>query len=242
MGGTMKRHLLATVSLIALTSVASAADLPRYPTKAPPKAVVLSWAGPYIGLDGGVAWNHVKVDFPFDALMPSTSNTSAGGTFGGHIGYNWQANNFIYGVEADLSWIGATAGTGPTRSISFSANPVTASKIPWLATFRGRAGIVADDNLFYLTGGAAVGEVKNSTTDLNGLSPPTTTDTTRWGWVAGGGIEHRFMSAPNWSARVEALYVDLGKSTVAPFGTGFFYTTGFTNSVALLRGGVSFRW
>ena len=238
----MKSHLLATVSLVALIGVASAADLPLSPTKAPPKAVVLSWAGPYIGLDGGVAWVNANVNFQFDPLMRSPSSTSAGGTFGGHIGNNWQANNFVYGVEADVSWIGATATTGPTHAVSFSTDPVTASRMPWIATFRGRTGIAVDDTLFYLTAGAAVGEVKNSMTDLSALFPPTTADTTRWGWVAGGGIEQRFASAPNWAARVEALYIDLGKSTVAPFGNLLFYTTRFANSVGLLRGGVSFRW
>ena len=51
----MKQLLLTTVSSLALTSIASAADLPaRMPVKAPPAlAVVQSWTGPYIGVNGG---------------------------------------------------------------------------------------------------------------------------------------------------------------------------------------------
>jgi outer membrane immunogenic protein len=53
----MKRQLLATVSFLALSGVASAADLPaRMPVKAPPPALVQSWAGPYIGVNGGAVW------------------------------------------------------------------------------------------------------------------------------------------------------------------------------------------
>jgi outer membrane immunogenic protein len=36
---------------------------------------------------------------------------------------------------------------------------------------------------------------------------------TRAGWTAGGGVE--WMFAPNWSAKVEYLYYDLGSATYA---------------------------
>jgi outer membrane immunogenic protein len=38
--------------------------------------------------------------------------------------------------------------------------------------------------------------------------PAQTIDTTNTGWTVGGGIEDAF--TPNWSTKIEYLYVDLG--------------------------------
>ena len=78
------------------------------------------------------------------------------------LGYNWQQGSFVYGLEGDWSWIGARTsyllpginGGGADLSSSFDLN--------WLATLRGRAGLALDATLVYVTGGAAVGHVKNS--------------------------------------------------------------------------------
>jgi outer membrane immunogenic protein len=55
----------------------------------------------------------------------------------------------------------------------------------------------------YVTGGAAFGDIKTS---LAGFSDQTTTKT---GWTAGGGLEAA-ITGP-WTAKVEYLYVDLGR-------------------------------
>ena len=56
----MKRYLMTSVSCLALTGVASAADMP---VKAPAPVVVTQiWAGPYIGINGGAVWNELKTD------------------------------------------------------------------------------------------------------------------------------------------------------------------------------------
>jgi outer membrane immunogenic protein len=51
-------YLLSTVSALALSGAASAADLPvKAPRPAPVIATpVISWAGPYIGAHGGIGW------------------------------------------------------------------------------------------------------------------------------------------------------------------------------------------
>ena len=72
----------------------------------------------------------------------------------------------------------------------------------WLATVRGRAGYAWDRILFYGTGGAAFGNVQ---TVAGALPYDSVTQT---GWTAGAGVEWAFL--PNWTAKVEYLYVDLG--------------------------------
>ena len=72
----------------------------------------------------------------------------------------------------------------------------------WLATVRGRAGWAWDRVLFYGTGGAAFGNVQ-----AGGIGGPFDS-ATQTGWTAGAGVEWAFL--PNWTAKVEYLYVDLG--------------------------------
>jgi outer membrane immunogenic protein len=53
---SLRRLFLAGSSLMALTGSTLAADLPV--TKAPPLAVMASWAGFYLGAHGGYGWKH----------------------------------------------------------------------------------------------------------------------------------------------------------------------------------------
>jgi outer membrane immunogenic protein len=125
------------------------------------------------------------------------------------LGYNWQHDRFVYGLEGDWSWIGArTSDLTNLHQIS------TSFDVNWLSTIRGRAGLALDSTLFYLTGGAAFGHIKNtfafSVTDAVAFS--FTQNETKSGWTVGAGVEHMF--APNWTARAEWRYVDLGKNGV----------------------------
>jgi outer membrane immunogenic protein len=242
----IKRSLMTTVSCLALTGAASAADIPaRMPVKAPPPpAVVQLWAGPYIGINGGAVWHRLEADRtanPFPPFAYATETTKAvGGTFGGQIGYNWQSQNFVYGLEADLNWVGARK-TETTQNPGFF--PVTNStKLTWLATVRARVGVAFDRTLVYGTGGLAVGQVKNSLT----FPPPIICDVcplesngTRVGWTAGGGIEH-VISNPHVTVKAEALYVDLGSKTHTTVDG--FYTSRFKNTAVVGRLGLNLKW
>jgi outer membrane immunogenic protein len=68
----------------------------------------------------------------------------------------------------------------------------------------------------YVTGGVAFGTLKttDSASVFSGTLLESTSDTTtRTGWTVGGGLEYAFADA--WSARVEYLYVNLGKFDTA---------------------------
>ena len=85
------RCFLAGTSLIVLTGSTLAADLPV--RKAPPPAVMASWAGFYLGVHGGYGWK--RDDFSEPANIFSSSNQSINGirskgaVYGGQAGYNW---------------------------------------------------------------------------------------------------------------------------------------------------------
>jgi outer membrane immunogenic protein len=145
---------------------------------------------------------------------------------GGQIGYNWQNGSMVFGIEADLDATGERGDTTNCLTAGCPAGGIFGSasyKLPWLATLRGRVGVtVTPSVLLYATGGVAAAEVDG--TFVGGLSggpvATVTTNPLKAGFAVGGGVEGAL--ANNWSAKLEALYVDLGS-----YDTGF---AGVTNT------------
>jgi outer membrane immunogenic protein len=234
----MKKLLVAGIAAAAFCAApALAADMP---VKAPPPPVVApaySWTGFYIGVHAGAAWGlqndpHFSQTpnggTPFNPI--SFGNTTQVSGIGGlQGGYNWHfAPAWVLGVEGDISWASLSNDFGPRAFGGLGGNYVLImnSKLDWLSSARGRIGYVANNALWYVTGGAAWGQI-----DYSGhVFPPCCTandinlpefDHTSFGWVAGGGVE--YMATRNVLLRVEYLYYGLsGVSATAPctfFGT-----------------------
>jgi len=202
----VKKILLTTTALIGLgIAPAAAADLAARPyTKAPAAPVAIyNWTGFYIGAFGGYASENTDA-------TPKMSGGFAGGT----IGYNWQTNNFVFGLEADGGWADVGASfTGLVPIVGGPLVPATlTSRIDALGTVRGRVGFAVDKVLFYGTGGYAWINNKNSITAL-GLT--TSESHFHSGWTVGAGIEAFF--APQWSVKGEYLFRSLGSENY--FGT-----------------------
>jgi outer membrane immunogenic protein len=238
-------YLLSTVSALALAGNAFAADMP---VKAPPQVVVVapSWGGFYLGGHAGFAWlrHSDTISGPFLATICTVATTQTcslkdtGAVAGGQVGYNWQQNNLVFGVEADGSW------TGLKKTASSAVAGVTGGindKVEWLASVRGRLGWAVGDMLFYGTGGVAWGQFNVGWRSQGGNFPQF--DKTATGWVAGGGIEKMF--GRNWSARAEFLHYGFGSKSVTGPGTGVFsgitYTSSFRHDVSVVRLGINFR-
>jgi outer membrane immunogenic protein len=249
----MKKLAIAAVTGSALLIgivTASAADMAVKAAPIPMAPAVFSWTGFYIGANVGGAWtpNNGGSDFaplfpPFIVLPPAVAiptvipgqlaslvgdGRRSGVIGGGQIGYNWQVNQFVLGVEADAVGTGlkgSSATASRTIGAPIFAVPVTQTvtvdfgHVEWMASFRGRAGFAVNQALFYVTGGGAVAEFGGSRTTLvngPGISIPaagtyvatTGSSTTRWGWTVGGGIEWAFNQ--NWSVAGEYRYTDFG--------------------------------
>ncbi len=190
----MKKTLFATA--LAVTSlgvgVAAAADIARRPTpyySAAAPVSVFNWRGFYGGLNLG-----------YDRGKLTNSAINPSGVMGGlQLGYNWQSGQFVFGGETDLQFSNANDTFAPYK---FSN--------PWFGTLRGRAGVALDNILLYATAGVAYG-------DLKGELPGLTETKTLTGWAAGAGMEVGF--TPNWSAKAEYLYLDLGQRAYSITGT-----------------------
>jgi len=260
-----KSLLLATTSGLAAATVGGGAQAADMPSKAPPAIapVPYNWTGFYIGANVGAAWQQAHTQgtgydaFPRSAVPINFSTTQTGFIGGGQIGYNWQNGNAVYGVEADISGLTGRASASQPYAVNKvcsvgSCVAGASSKIDWLATFRGRLGLAVNNTMVYATGGLAVGHVKNSFTTGSASynSAATWTDnSTRLGFAIGGGVEH--MLTPNWTVRLEGLFVDLGKTTanLSSAGTWPFTTTktggfkaDFRNQLVIGRLGLNYKF
>lgn len=123
----MSRFLASLSALALLTGAAAAADLPA-PVMAPapmysPTPIAYNWSGFYVGAHGGYGFGGGAFDDGF--------------VIGGHIGVNWQYNNFVLGAEGDGSFV----DWGNTDAVG---------------TARLRAGFALDRMMIYGTGGVAL--------------------------------------------------------------------------------------
>jgi outer membrane immunogenic protein len=214
----------ALAAIVAGIGAANAADLavPVYKApvyKAPP---VSDWSGFYIGINGGYGWDDSAYlpPPPAPSIQPTDPPLKQkGGVYGGQVGYNWQFGSFVLGVEGDFDGADIKAAD-PAGPITLKANE--------LASIRSRIGYtVTPDLLAYGTGGAGW-----ASTDVNAAG--VTNTLSKWGWVAGGGLEYKFYD--HWIARAEYLHYGIEASAVV---NGFAVNV---NSIDVIRGGLSYKF
>ena len=274
------KHLVAVLIASFGVTSALAADLPaRTYTKAPAYVdPVYDWSGFYIGANIGYSWGRSgdtssQSNGAGTVLFTSAGSSNLNGVVGGEqVGYNWQKQNWVWGLEADIQGTGERGSRGftcpagvctpPTVTLGpglrgvinpGDAVPVSLDqKIAWFGTVRGRAGVLVSPKvLLYATGGLAYGEVRSSET-IGGLPGGSNSDT-RVGYTVGAGIEGAI--GGNWTAKLEYLYVDLGRTsgsfatTIPALGGGIIgasgtltssYNSRITDNV--LRVGVNYKF
>jgi outer membrane immunogenic protein len=210
---TMKKFLLSAVGLVALgmAAPASAADLAARPyTKAPPPMIspIYDWTGFYIGANGGWGqsrncWGIVPVA---GAVIPDGCSDRSGGLIGGQIGYRWQANQFVFGLEAQGDW----ADLHGSRVSIFNPAFTLGTKTDGIGLFTGQLGYAWNNVLLYVKGGAAVTSNRyDISTTLGGIGLASASST-RWGGTVGVGLEYGF--APNWSIGAEYDHLFMGNA------------------------------
>lgn len=230
----MKKHsLYLALSLFTVAKVALAADSES--TNA------FKWSGPYAGINIGYIFSDNKAGVQtFDpqgslvdpsglsqsVLFPSQLSAKLNGVIaGGQIGYNFQSDQYVYGLEADLSVLPLRKSSADLRVFSDASkapNPDYNSvnteklKLTWLGTIRGRFGYAVDKIMFYGTGGIAYGRVNTSSSFIinNVDNPPADSlsgskSVTKVGYAIGAGMEYAI--SPNMIAKVEYMHYDLGR-------------------------------
>jgi outer membrane immunogenic protein len=252
MKSLIKTLLLGSACGLAITSIASAADLS---SAVPLRGSVGSWTGLYGGVNGGYSWNEGDA-VVFNSAIGIRPNPT-GSVVGAQLGYNWQFTpDWVFGVETDIDWADingnqslSTVGIVGVGPVAF----VTQQRIHTLGTLRARAGYVLEDVLLYATAGLAYGqtEIDTSITDqFAGLTCGpvgfcANLGSKQWsmGWAAGVGFDWSFL--PRWSFRTEYLHYDLGsvhQSLSDPATPGVVITSDTNFRGDILRGAINYKF
>jgi outer membrane immunogenic protein len=259
----VRQIILSAVALAALTGAALAADLP---SRAPPPVFIpppiFTWTGVYIGGQIGYQWgSHNPSEYAFGGgLVSSLTGYSPSGVIGGaHVGFNYQVQQFVFGLEGDVdgtSYSGSSSIFGAAPALFSSYN----SRINAEGSIRGRVGVAWDRALFYATGGVAFADIRTSYVSpgtpgvpaivgilfVPGIpaTPPgfDSFSNSRVGWTVGGGVEYAITN--NWSVRAEYRYTDFGRLT-DPLSTtyaGFYVRTHITDNAVRVGFSYKFDW
>jgi outer membrane immunogenic protein len=223
-------RLLAALTLTTALGAggASAADFTARPySKAPAYvASIYDWSGFYVGGHIGGAstneeWVNTSNTTPFGDLAPGEGFRQRGsGVFGGgQVGYNWQANNWVFGLEGTVSGLN-TSGTVVNNVFGLGLDDQFSWRADWMATVTGRVGYAVANNLFYVKGGYAGVHNRLSVVDTNPNPSTGSGAQTQWhsGWTVGAGWEYGITR--NWTVGVEYDYSAFEKKNYQLGGIG----------------------
>jgi outer membrane immunogenic protein len=219
----MKRFIALTIVLTAVVGLTlTFAGPERTSSKevmpAPPQPEC-DWSGFYIGAN--IGWANFQAKFTdldywegYDTRVLEDVNF----TGGGQVGFNWQHDAFVFGIEADAAYLNTDVHTHTTFGQTGSGNNFQDdnAELNFLGTLRGRAGLAYHNALIYVTAGLAYAH--GEWEERYVAEPPSeevttwTGDDWRWGWTAGVGAE--YMLNCHWTVRLETLYTNLEDDTV----------------------------
>lgn len=194
------------------------------------------WTGAYVGVHMGRAWGDSSaVDFGVPvgdgafacaaAVVPYCGSPLDYGTDGWvsgiQLGYNWQRNSLIFGVEAELGRLDVEDEALRDRIID---QDIASVDYGWYGTLTARLGLPVEKALFFVKGGAAFAEIETVAADLDEAF---FTGSGFWyrdplgntgdhgieiGWALGGGVEYAL--SQSLSVKAEYLYMDFGSETL----------------------------
>lgn len=194
------------------------------------------WSGFYAGMSVGANFSQYDVksnahtSASFNAAQVSAINNAGdfniddnGFLAGIQAGYNWQFNHLLVGLDSDLETLSVNAeknsGAVVFPGLADRQFVITAyGRNNWLLTLRPRLGLVADDWMFYLTGGLALTYLQGdfiysrevTNTGAVGMLASNSINTVKPGYVLGTGLETAVTK--NLSLRVEYQYQHFGST------------------------------
>ena len=230
--------------------------------RAPAVVAAYSWAGFYGGVHAGYGWGDGDTTIGLTDAAGILQGAAARGIFplrysydrdgyvaGGQIGYNFQADRWVWGVEADISATGIDGSSTVTTNVVGFAFPNTSTvsqEMNWFGTVRGRLGYAVNNWLFFGAAGFAYGNVEYSYRQTNlplgGINIFGANSNVETGWTLGGGVEYGF--GP-WSVKGEYLYYDLGDTTFAVphnLAPTALFNPSFENRGSIVRAGANYRF
>lgn len=178
--------------------------------------VGFNWTGGYVGVHLGYGTGRDDVrttilDPTGNPFLPTASNSfDADGVLGGlQAGYNWQMDQFVFGVEGEYSRMDVK---GDFNFDKARPEAVAGGKLTDLAAIKARIGMAFDRTLIFGTTGYAVGWSEGYANNVWALAPAD--DVARGkdtvdGFVVGVGAEHAVTDTI--SIKGEYDYYSLGR-------------------------------
>jgi outer membrane immunogenic protein len=170
------------------------------------------WTGIYLGGHAGGTWGDVDTTkvgetgsvFFDDFANGSTFDFSPNGVLGGaQIGYLYQMNNLVFGIEVS----GSFSDYDSTQLHNW--DDVKSVSSDWNAAATLRAGWAFGNSLAYIKGGYAMADLEHGSVDTSGGDTGFYESSENHdGWTAGGGFEH--MISSDVSLGLEYDYYDFG--------------------------------
>jgi outer membrane immunogenic protein len=241
--GMMKAFVLGTLGLVGvgIAVPAVAADMAARPwAKAPAPMLepVYNWTGFYIGANGGWGTSRKCWDFSPGGVFvgPDGCHDSSGGVAGGQVGYRWQSQTIVFGLEAQGDWANLSGS-----NVSPLTGATDRSRLDAFGLFTGQIGLAWNNALLYVKGGAAVTSSKYDVFAPGGALLASGGNNTRWGGTAGVGVEYGF--TPNWSVALEYDHIFTDKQFVNLSSAGVVLRTDrIGGDTDLLTARVNYRW
>ncbi|WGS19304.1 MULTISPECIES: outer membrane beta-barrel protein [unclassified Bradyrhizobium] len=209
-----------TIALVA-SSAAKAADLE--PQLKLPRAV-WDWSGGYIGGHVGGGYGRTSFSSPYGPSIYGGIVDTPAFLAGGQVGYNWQNNSWVFGIELDASGAVSDGTNTCLASSGFVVSANCKAGPSLFATGTGRVGYAfgtLGHTLAYLKAGLAWqnnrGDVVNNAEGGRFPQGKTHFDDGRVGSVIGLGVEQAL--TPAWSVNVEYDYLHFGGPAVATAAT-----------------------
>ncbi|WGD50864.1 outer membrane beta-barrel protein [Bradyrhizobium sp. CB1650] len=210
-------YCVTTAALVAGGAVNSADLKPA--AKIPP--ALWSWTGGYIGGHIGGGYGRTLFSDPYGPSLYGDVVDTPVFLAGGQIGYNWQRERWVFGVELDASRA-VSDGINTCLAVSSSVVSANCNASPSVfVTGTGRLGYAfgpQGHTLAYLKGGVAWqhnrGDVANNN-EFSGRAPQNAThfDYGDVGGTIGVGVEQAL--TPAWSLTLEYDYLRFGGPNVA---------------------------
>lgn len=223
------RVAFACVVAVAASIPAGAADLRNYNNRSMkdyddgpivvPRSQYFSWTGPYIGAGIGYGWGSSS---SFNVLNSGNGDAFDGADgfsiephgwlAGVSLGYNWQFDNLVVGLESDLGYLGAD--DTQENALGFAH-----AEYSGYGTLTARLGYAQDRWMFYAKGGLAFADIENTAGAFTAgdIDPSdfTKDDGIKTGWALGAGVEYAFQR--DLSMKIEYLYMDFGEDRSTNF-------------------------
>lgn len=240
----MRKTLITSLSVLATLGMVSTAQ-----------AHSSDFGGFYIGLHAGeTVWDtdwterdNWADEFGQDFELSTVANKLGKVNWGAQAGWNFRCTHSLFGIEIDWSSVNATQTKTYTAVPAFDGPVLSLSNdLDWYGSIRGRAGIIADNLLLFVTGGVAFADFEHDWfiyAPANGITfEQSGIDDTRWGGVAGVGAELAVLGC--FSIKVEGLYYTFAEKTNSFFSNEANQTVFFDvrDSFVVGRIGVNYHF